>query len=283
MRTLLAAVVASAVATGCGEGATGGCPALDSCGGNPAGTWSVSQVCQYQAARPAQPTSDTIDFTGTNPPLAPTLTPPQPNPVLATQTAAGDWCSSLVVTPDNRVANAALYHEAPKLIEGQLSFFDADHSYVTKLKLSTKDAPPARNMTHFAPRCLMANAGNPTCEQLAMGLTTFYKPAAVFAEPAFQNINCVPAVDGGCDCSYIYVVQVDDAGTYAVTADGRLLQDSSVFTFNGQTAFPQTPSRTIETAMCAANGALQLSGPNGGALSGLQGLRTMVLGPAPQM
>jgi hypothetical protein len=281
--SLVAAMVASALAAGCGQGAKGGCPALDSCGGNPAGTWSVSDVCQYQPVRPAQPV-DTSDFTNMTPPLAPTLAPPQPAVVLLQQTSSGDWCNSLDVRPDNRVANAVLWHDAPKLVDGQLTFIDADHSYVTKLKFSTEGFAAERNMTHFAPRCLVANGGNPTCDQLAAGLKMLYMAANPFVPDTFQNISCTTAAsDGGCDCSYIYVVQVDDAGTYRVRDDGVLVQESGVITFNGATAFPQSPSRAFETTMCATPGVLELSGANGGALSGLQGLRTMALIPKPQM
>jgi hypothetical protein len=280
MRGLLALAVASALAAGCGQGAKGGCPALDSCGGNPAGTWSVSDVCQYQPVRPAQP-FDTTDFTNLQPPMAPTLAPPQPAPVLLQQTASGDWCSSLDVRPDGRVANANLWHDAPKLVEGTLTFID--NSYVTKLKFSTEGFPAQRNTTHFAPRCLVANGGNPTCQQLADGLTALYAPANAFVPATFQNIVCTQAGDGGCDCTYVYVVQVDDGGTYLVNQDGALLQESGTITFNGVQAFQQTPSRAYETTMCAAGGVLQLSGAHGGALAGLQGLRTMVLVPKPQM
>lgn len=274
----MAAALALALApAGCGGGgAKGGCQALERCGGNPAGMWKVSDVCQYQAVRPAQPV-DTSDFTNMTPPLAPTLAPPQANPVLLQQTTSGDWCSSLVVTPDGRVANAALWHQAPRLTGGNM-FFATDHSYLTKLTYSTPDAPGERDVTHFAPRCLMANGGNPTCADLKAGLDAFYAPAMMTVPATFQQIDCVAASDGGCDCSYVYVVEVDDTGTWLVDGD-KLLQDSTIFTFNGATAFPQTPSRTIETTFCAAGGLLQLTGPNGGAISGLQGLRTLVLTP----
>jgi hypothetical protein len=267
-------------AAGCGQGAKGGCPALDSCGGNPAGTWTVSDVCQFQPVRPAQPIS-TNDFQNMNPPLPPTLAPPQPQPVLQAQSTSGDWCSSLVVTPSGSVMNAMLWHDAPKLIDGTLLFID--NSYVTKLTFSTKDFPPERNTTHFAPRCLMANGGNPTCQQLTTGLTDFYKAlkVSISVPETYQNISCAPsAADGGCDCTYIYVLQVDDAGDYLVRDDGTMLQDSHIFTFNGAEAFSQSPARTFETTMCATPGvSLQLSGPNGGSLAGLQGLRTLTLVP----
>jgi hypothetical protein len=78
-------------------------------------------------------------------------------------------------------------------------------------------------------------------------------------------------------------LQVDDAGDYLVRDDGTMLQDSHIFTFNGAEAFSQSPSRSFETTICATPGvSLQLSGPNGGSLAGLQGLRTLTLVPTPQ-
>jgi hypothetical protein len=282
---LLAAGLAAVLVAGCGEGAKGGCPATESCGGNPAGTWSVSDVCQFQPVRPAQPV-DTTDFTNMTPPLAPTLAPPQPMAVLQQQTVSGDWCSSLDVRPDGHVANAVLWHDAPRLAEGTLTFIEQDHSYVTKLKFSTENVPGGthfRNLTHFAPRCLMANGGNPTCMQLTEGLKVLYVKAGPFVPETFQQIDCQPATDGGCDCTYIYVVQVDDAGTYRLREDGTLLQESMTITFNGIQAFQQSPARAYQTTMCATPAFLQLSGANGGSLMGLQGLRTLVAGPKPQM
>jgi hypothetical protein len=206
--------------------------------------------------------------------------PPQPNPVVAQQTTSGDWCSSLVYNPDGTVTNANLWHDAPELVSGTLKFFDTDHSYTTALKFSTMNL--ATNLTHFAPRCLVANGGNPTCDQLAAGLTMFYMPQSATVPPNFANIACTTASDSGCDCTYVYEVDVADQGNWAIDATDQttLLQDSMVFTYNGVVAAGQSPASTLHTKFCAENGGLELSGDRGGSLFGLLGLRTMVLGPA---
>jgi hypothetical protein len=274
-------------ASGCvPEGAQGGCPALDSCGGSPVGTFTrILDACQFQPVRPAQPV-DVATFQGSITPAAAMIAPPQPNPVVSQQTTSGDWCSNLVYLtemPVDAVLNVALWHDAPILASASIGFGD-DHTYVTTgLTFTTESLPPERNMTHFAPRCLLANgASSPTCAKLTTALKNFYGMTAVpSASPNFSKIDCQgDATTTGCDCSYIYSVTVSDAGNWAVDVDGHtLLQDSTAgaFTYNGGAVPSQSPSTTIATTFCAQGGTIQLTGPRGGSLFGVQGLRTLML------
>jgi hypothetical protein len=281
--SLLSLGLAAVGALGCNaEGAQGGCPALPVCGGNPAGTWMVTSRCEYEAVRPPQAT-DVVEFTGMTGPAAPTLPPPQPSPVVLQQTTSGDWCSSLVINPDGTVSNANLWHDAPALVSGSISLIAADHSYLTTLTFSTQDYSVDRNTTHFAPHCLVANGGNPTCDQLTAGLTAFYAPQMPGVPANFASIACAAASDGGCDCTAVYNVQVADMGNWAVdqTDPTTLLQDSTVFTYNGVVAGGASPASTLRTSFCVEKGALELSGQRGGSLDNLLGLRTMTLAPMP--
>jgi len=282
MRALLALGLGALAAWGCGDGAKGGCPALDSCGGNPLGTWSsITDVCQFQPVRPAQPV-DVTAFGTITPPTA-MIAPPQPNPVVLQQTTSGDWCSSLVYTesPDPEVLNVVLWHDAPLLTTANI-LFAADFSYLTALTFSTAGLPVARNTTHFAPRCLLANgAPSPTCAKLTTALTSFYmsqKPGVIPAN--FDQIRCGNASDGGCDCTSVYTVAVSDSGTWRAES-GTLFQDSTLFLYNGTAVGAQSPATTLETTFCARGGTLQLTGNRGGSLFGIMGLRTLVLSPPP--
>jgi hypothetical protein len=282
---------------GCGAGAKGDCPALDSCGGTAmaTGNWKVvnplADVCQVPVVRPTQPSSDVSDFANHTTLLPPTLAPPQPNPVLLQQTTSGDWCSSLVLTPSDSVENANLWHDAPELDTGTLNLA-SDHSYLTSMTFSTKNLPRDRNTTHFAPRCLLANGGghpDPTtglpkagiCDVLAVGLNKYYSDGRITPTvPAnFANIACTNATDGGCDCTYVYTVQIDDLGGWTVPVGdpSTLVQDSLSLSFNGVTLNSQEPSASMKSTFCASPTRLQLSGWNGGSLFTLQGLRTLVL------
>jgi hypothetical protein len=287
---------------GCGKGARGECLALDSCGGNPSGSWKVTSAansCQIPVVRPTQPV-DVTDFTShTSGPQGPTIAPPQANPVVLQQTTSGDWCLSLVLNPDDTVSNANLWHEAPELIDGTFKLFDADHSYTTSLTFSTKNFPVESNTTHFAPRCLLASGGGHpdpktalpgpgTCDALGAGLTTFYDAGRVnkTVPPNFLGVDggaikCTLTADGGCDCVAAYTVQVDDAGTWSLPAGepGTLLQDSSVFTYNAVISSSQAPAMSMRSTYCAQNNQLQLTGPRGGSLFTIQGLRTLLLTP----
>jgi hypothetical protein len=278
---LLALGVATALAVaGCGQGAKGGCPAIPSCGGSPIGTWkNIADACSFQPVRPAQP----IDVTafGTIMPPTAMVTPPQPNPVVAQQTTSGDWCSSLVYNPDDTVLNVALWHDAPILSDVNILFAGASGgalpSYLTTMTFTDPSDPGARNSTHFAHRCLVANgAPAPTCDKLTKALTGFYMPASPSVPPNFDKIACADDGDGGCTCSYVFTLQVSDQGTWT-QQDDILLQDSSIYLLNGQPVPSQTPATTVQTPYCVDGGALELSGLRGGSLFGVQGLRTMVL------
>jgi hypothetical protein len=273
----------------CGKGAKGECPQLDICGGSPASDtpWKVTDYCQVPVVRPSQP-SDVNDFTSAGMsavPLAPTIAPPQPNPVVATQTTSGDWCSSLLYKPDDTIGNANLWHEAPQIsadpAKPSTMIFGKDGTYLTKLIL---EVPQGQDFTHFARHCLIANgAPNPTCDKLAKGLTDFYKPVKDSVPPSFGNIMCADSSqsDGGCDCTYTYTVQVDDSGTWAISKEDNtlLLQDSPVLQFNGQTMNAQASTTMLQSSICASGNRLELSGVRGGSLSNIQGLRTLVLAP----
>ena len=276
-------------AAGCdNKGATGGCPALPMCGGNPpnggspVGVWTnIVDSCQFQPVRPAQ-AIDVTEFTqNSTGPMAAMIPPPQPNPVVASQTTSGDWCSSLVYAPENpdAVLNVALWHDAPLLTSANVALSGSDMSYLTSLTFSTKSLPVARNTTHFAPRCLLANGAPPppSCSMLAAGLTTFYKPQSAGVPPAFDPIVCTDdPSDGGCNCTYVYTVLVSDQGMW--TAQGTtLLQDSSVFLYNGAMVNSQSPATTLKSTFCAQGGQLELTGPSGGSLFGVLGLRTLEL------
>jgi hypothetical protein len=282
--------LAALALAGCGKGAKGDCPQLDICGGNPASmtAWLVTDVCQVDPVRPAQP-GDTIDFTGT-PPLAPTVAPPQPSIVAATQTTSGDWCSNLVLTYDEsmnvyNVTNANLWHDAPHFAPPSTNpstiLFGTDHTYLTKLQLEDQ------NSTHFDPRCLVANGAPPLpkgdCSLLAKALSAFYTAAMIGAAPPdFSGIMCTgdPGVTG-CDCAYTYNLEIDDSGTWATDPDDPtiLLQDSTALQFNGATMNAEASTTMLRSSMCAQPGSLQLSGWRGGSLSNVQGLRTLGLRP----
>jgi hypothetical protein len=282
MQTLSSVVATAAIGavctTGCGGlGAEGPCPALDSCGGDPTGTWNVLQACQYQAVKPTQPT-DVNDYMGA-PPVPPTLTPPQPQPTQLVPANSGDWCSSLDYNMDT-VNNVTLWHDVPTLRPGSIVAFNPDHSY-SALYLFSTQGPGFNNTTHFAPICLTANGGDPTCAELATGLTKFYAAGSGTPQPpaTFNDIQCtLSASDQGCDCTYYFELQVIDQGTWSVATGGdTIFEQSSNFTYNGATLKLSSPAQTMQTTFCRQGSLLDLSGANGSSLSDLIGLRTLRL------
>jgi hypothetical protein len=268
-------------AVGCGsleKGATGSCTDLVACGGSPVGAWTgVVDSCQFQPVRPAQ-AIDVTEFTqNSTGPMTAMIAPPQPNPVVTTQTTSGDWCSSLVYNPDSSVSNVQLWHDAPILDAANITY-GPDMSYLTTLTFSTKGFPVDRNTTRFPLRCLLANGAPPpvSCSAFAAGLTTFYKPQSAGVPPNFDQIACSDDGAGGCNCTYVYTIVVSDQGMWK-SEGTTLLQDSSVFLYNGAMLNSQSPATTLKSTYCAQNGRLQLTGPAGGSLFGVLGLRTLEL------
>jgi hypothetical protein len=286
--SVLATIALAAFATGCGgKGAEGACPALDECGGDPTGNWQITEACQYAPVRPGQPT-DVNDYMGT-PPIAPTLAPPQPQPTQLAPSTSGDWCFSLDYNMDT-VNNVSLWHDAPVLQPGSTISFTSTPATATSPVVNNYTAiysfatnfPGARNTSHFAPICLTANGGDPSCDDLTAGLTKFYAAGNGTPQPpaTFTNIKCLlSASDGGCDCTYLYQLLVVDTGTWSATG-GTISEESSNFTYNGQVSKLGSPAQTVELTYCQQSGTpptLQLSGANGEGISDLPGLRTMLL------
>jgi hypothetical protein len=280
LSTIVAAATLGVVfGSGCGGvGAEGTCPALEACGGDPTGTWSIQQACEYQAPRPTQPT-DVMDYMGT-PPIPPTLTPPQPQPTQLVAANSGDWCSSLDYN-GGTVNNVTLWHDVPTLQPGSEIAFNPDQTYTALYKFSTQ-YPGARNTTHFAPICLTANGGDPTCADLEAGLTKFYAPGGGTPPPppTFNNIQCTTSpADKGCDCTYYFALQVVDQGTWSRSGD-TISQQNSNFTYNGAVLKLASPAQTMKTTFCrptSDTSTLYLTGANGASISDLVGLRTLSL------
>src|SRR5450755_1288649 len=223
--TLALFTLALLALAGCSaKGAEGVCSAGAVCGGaSPAGTWDVSGRCEYAAAHPDQPLNPQEQVEN---PLFPSLTPSQ-----AQQTTDGDWCSGLFYTPDNQVKSVNLWHDAPALVDGQITFSVDASGLPTTYSTALNFAGP--NVTHFAPLCLQFYGATPSCTDLATNLTAFYVAAAgvdnstppVPLPPGFENIQCQTASDGGCDCGYDYKVQLTDSGAWSYA--GSVLTESS--------------------------------------------------------
>ncbi len=291
-----AVALVSATVAGCnGLGATGGCATLGNCGGDPTGNWKIQNVCQFAPVKPAQATDigDFLSGSGSS-----TLTPPQPNASVLTQTSSGDWCSQLVYASDGTITNANLWHEAPSLRSGTVALlaqdptmpgmpaaYTATYNFSTSMGSSDPQTPgEPRDVTHFAPNCLVANAARsaadpskpPSCTELEGSLTKYFNAQT---PPAFNDINCTQTADLGCDCNYFYTLAVVDNGSWAKspTDPSTILETSTLITFNNQEMKAQDISQTLEVTFCSQNNQLELSGANGRDLNNLSGLRTLTL------
>jgi hypothetical protein len=259
-----------------GKGAQGTCTDGAVCGGNPTGVWDVAGSCEYRADRPDQPLGPREQV---QTPVYPALTPSQ-----GQQTTTGDWCSQLFYSvTDNRpvmpskVKTVNLWHDAPTLTGGQVSFNDGS-IYNVALNFATYD------VSHFAPLCLQTGGANPTCADLQQNLAEFYTSLAGkdgMGNPlpaSFVNIQCQGATDGGCDCGYDYQVALTDTGTWS--SGGSILTESSDpsgYLFNGTRVGSEAPSGFMVASFCQNGDALNLSGYNGSTLSHAPGLRVLTL------
>lgn len=286
LRAVLAVALAQGVwlisAPGCGgSGANLGCPAVAGCGGDPTGTWTLETPTSYCAYVPPL----TYSVLTNAPPLD--LVPPEsmvqqtPGKAAAASKYSGDWCYSLVYEPPppadaaaagltmGGISNinlpktpGALGVSAVDAANGAapVSFvLDTTHEYNVGVKTLGQD------QTHFARECLTAYGANPTCADLASGIIAFY-----MAMPNFRDVVCLPASDGGCDCSYSYAGAAADVGSWRTV--GNIL-----YFFSQQN--PTQP--VVETDYCVVDDGktktLTLGGHNGQSMFADDGLRTLTL------
>jgi hypothetical protein len=163
-----------------------------------------------------------------------------------------------------------LWHAVPTVTGGTVNF-SSNGSYTTSLVLTTPSA------THFSQTCLQKASYFVDCAHLAMDLASFY---AAKKKSKFNSISCAPSADSGCDCNYVYEVDVLDQGTYVTSSSGMLVESTATYTYDG-TAVPEyQPQAPMAIDYCASGGALTMSGNNGTSLSGVQGLRMLTLLPS---
>ncbi len=274
--SISAAVAAAASVVSCGGGgAEGGCAETASCGnGSPAGTWQVVGQCAFSPTQPSQPLL--YQQYNAKPP-DPVLTPVQP-----IATTGGDWCAGLFYPAPggtmSGIQDVTLWHANAALNSGSVQL-NTDATYKTSLVFQ---APSA---THFTPACLQGSGFSPTCQQLQSDLVKFYAAAhgQKFVNPIGPNgqsiagdpIQCASATDGGCDCSSTFEVDLIDQGTWTA-AGGVLSENSEIYTYNGLMVYEDQPAAATAANYCV-NGDLTLTGANGTSLSGVFGLRTMIL------
>jgi hypothetical protein len=276
--------------SGCqGGGAEGGCPATQSCGGDPTGTWVVDHACQYLPEQLDQPLAlSQYQEALLDPTLAPTPAQPSTN---------GDWCLGFNSTAANVIQVANLFHDAPAFQSGTVTFSPAANGrpqeYSAALLFATQGT------THFTRVCLEATGANPTCPVLAQSLTTFvnsapplpagatsaYSAPIVNGAPARTGIACQDASDLGCDCFYTYQVEVTDTGTWSAAAlngDTVIIEESQHYAYNKAAVQEYAPATPMTATYCAIKGSqLTLTGYQGSSLSSAVGLRTLIMHPAP--
>jgi hypothetical protein len=261
--TVGAAALLAMSAAGCsGSGAEGGCPLITACGGDLTGVWQLKTSCSYTPTTPSQPLNYQQYITQ---PMDPVVAAVQPLP-----TTSGDWCSSLFYPVPGTIVNVTLWHGPATLQSGTVAF-NSDSSYKTSL---VYQAPGSS--THFAPPCLQTGGFSANCAQLQTDLIKF----STTAKQKYDGLTCAKATDGGCDCNYTYEVDIADQGTWTTLPNGTLLETSepSLYTYNGIQIPELQPTVPVPITYCATNnGVLTLSGSNGTSLSGVLGLRTLVL------
>ena len=276
--------LAALLAAGCKNvGATGGCPVLGDCGGNPAGVWQVDPApgltCNFPVfSRPAQNYANT-----TKGYFAPE-TGAAPNAV-----TSGSWCWDLSFSKTKNmdgtftvaVSTPSLPAAYPDVITGGTVTFNdtpTDHSYTFSL------TAVSTTKFHVARSCFGVNGANMTCAQLATALVNSsagnnpgYMNASMGATPAFR---CNDAGDG-CDCQFDYI----ETDQNAVGDTGTWVQDGNVihqYSKAGQGNLNETsPSRrTVRDAtFCVSQdgNTLQLTGTNGQVLANKAGTRSLTL------
>jgi hypothetical protein len=270
VRLLSIGLLSAGLSACAGKGAEGSCGAAADCGGDPSGNWQVNGFCQYDALAPFRPMSLSEQA---QPIQNPSLAPLQPQP-----TTDGNWCYDLVYSPsdtmhpDGSVKSANLWHGAPGVHGGSVSFDSAMKTYAIDLSFSENG-----DVSHFSQYCIQFSGASPTCAQLATQLTAFYMANAAGAI-AFQNISCAMGFPDGCDCSYDYNVELKDTGAWSQN-DNVLFESSVTYKYNDQAVASQAPTISQGVTFCRNGDSLTLTGYEGASLSLAPGLRTLQLKP----
>jgi hypothetical protein len=242
----------AATVAGCSSGTSpvsNACPAIESTGGNPVGTWVVTDSCQVPYA----------------------------------QTMITDWCSQLVYGNGTVKDGLVLGQAFAPIVTGtgtdpMTGMFTAsswitytedalcpNHDCGTYAARITYAGPTEVN---FPPGCLDQHTPTPSCSELQMQAQMLVDNNVL---PLIQNLSCVPASNGGCDCSYVVTntTVFGDVGTWRVI-DGRMVH------------YPATPLPAEYADFTVAGDMMQLHGHAGVPLLAHDPLRSLTLmrGPA---
>jgi hypothetical protein len=263
----LGALALLLVPASCGKGAKGVCSGADStCGGNPVGTWVVTDTCEFPVySRPAQ-NYDTSR--GYFQPETGATTPAM---------TSGYWCWDLSFDKDGNIVSPAAPMPNPDFIVSGTVTFDANHGYLYTLKATST------TKFHVARSCFGVNGANLSCADFAKKLATSVignNPVYKNPDPTKPAFRCADGGDG-CDCEFDYL-EADEFGA-AVGDRGTWSQDGAVihhYSISGQgNLFETNPSRrTVRDAtFCQDGDTMQLSGADGQPIALKSGTRTLYL------
>ncbi len=202
------------------------CPSTVGCGGDPTGTWSATSVC---------------------------LTSPQTTP-------AGQPCEDLIyLAPDAGGQGQSQIGLVQLPVGPGAVTMHADVSLRSDGTYTIVIPTTLVNQVHFAPYCLTAWGAHPSCDDLQAQFQQF-----LGVMPNWQNLACGMPADGGCDCSYAYVSDGADQGTWSV--------DGTTLTLTSDLA----PWGVAQFAFCKTADGLEMTTIPGSTLVGL-GPGTMTL------
>jgi hypothetical protein len=269
-----ALVLLGVAGSGCkGKGATGGCGDEGSlCGGNPVGTWEVTDTCSFPVvSRPAQNYDTTRGYfepeTGATPPAQ----------------TSGFWCWDLSFDTDGKIKTPATPISNPDAVQIETAnaisrvTFSSDGTYLYQLTATSTTT------FHVARSCFGVNGMNVSCTDFATDLNM----SGIANNPSYMNVvkgqpsfQCMDEGDG-CTCTFHYL-ETDNFGS-AVGDKGGWVQDGNVihhYSISGQgNLFDTSPTRrTVRDATFCQNGdTMVLTGANGQPIALKSGARTLYL------
>lgn len=272
---LTLALTAVTLGGGCGGlGAGGPCPLLSDCGGDPTGVWQVTDSCSFQTY--SKPSVETV---------------PVDYGVPSPATGSGDWCWSLVITPDGTITNATPEPMTgvtigpvnsinagastvnADIINAGTVCFNADHTYLFEL------TGVSNNTIYLARSCLGVNGANMTCSALASALTTFF---VAESRGQYYDFACNP-VGQDCNCAFKYTESPTTNNNAAGTTGTWTLQDGLIWTYaditQGYSNLAYGSHTVLQTDYCVSpdGQTLQLTGYRGNPIQLHAGLRTLTL------
>jgi hypothetical protein len=230
-------------------------PTGDACGGDPTGTWMITNSCR----EPAYQAPDPVTYYGQS-----DTTARQPPP----EQTSSDWCAYLKWTTQGEATEFSFPHDTLAVNGGEV-IYDGTGAYAAQpVTFGSGSADlSASCLSRFATVYQCASFGTATPTPGVRSLTDDLSTHSGMMGAGQQNIICADDGNGGCLCTYDLISEPTGGGL-----SGNWSTQGSVLThFGGTNPLPS------QADLCVSGDSMTLWGHDSTDVWGQAGLRTVNL------